>query len=60
MHQRPAATKPVIEDQDYLSPYPRNPREHVGELVVGHQAREIDLNAAVIEENLAANGGWHQ
>jgi hypothetical protein len=29
-------------------------------LLVAHQAREIDLPALVIEENLAANCGWHQ
>ena len=34
--------------------------KHIGELVVGHEAREIDLRAAVIEKNLAANGRWHQ
>jgi hypothetical protein len=31
---------------------------NLGELVVGHEAREIDLHAPMIEENLA--GGWHQ
>jgi hypothetical protein len=31
--------------------------EHLGELVLGHEAREIDLHAPMIEENLAANGG---
>jgi hypothetical protein len=34
--------------------------EHIGQLLITHQAWEIDLHTAVIEKNLAANGGWHQ
>jgi hypothetical protein len=64
---RPAALATMFQRNEFLLIWRTNdappsysqPIKRLGKLLVGHKAREIDLHAAMIEKDLAANCGWH-